>query len=207
MAQSLFILLIILIFSSCSKKKKSNSDTNSILAEETDNPNVNRVIIDNLVKIGIDSPEKLEQKCTDEGIKLTQISHQLTFTEQKGCKFGEFPNLEPSDQRLQAIEIQTHSIAGPEDGVICNITISSLPDTQIRYDDYLFIILEDTVLIGSNSSIVSLLNSEDGIYKWDFSRMVGKSVTDINTDPYCIGGVTQCIVPPHEQSGPISISL
>ncbi|SMF30911.1 hypothetical protein [Pseudobacteriovorax antillogorgiicola] len=172
-----------------------------------DSENVDETIFDELAKQGIVDAETLNERCRASDNTLESYDTQLTFPARIGCSFGTDPNLEPKDQYLQAREVTSQPINGPSKGVICNIRVQTPTNAEVRFDDYLFITVADIVVIGSNTQASSYLPQSQGFYKWDFGVLRGNNVSNIQDSPYCLGGSDACVVPPHDQQGPLNISM
>ncbi|MBC7659260.1 MAG: hypothetical protein H7249_06085 [Chitinophagaceae bacterium] len=140
----------------------------------------------------------------------------LSFPEHKGCDFGNNGNGPGVEGTLSAINTNTLQLDLPP-GKICDIAIESDNNSQFKYDDMLVMTLDTNVLFFSTSYMVegdlaNKLDQKDGIYQWDFSKVRGLRPIDFGPRgsagaAKCIGDSSECILPPSDTLGTVSIKL
>ena len=87
----------------------------------------------------------------------------------------------------------------PENSVLCEIEISS-ETPSFRYDDYFFLLLNNRVLAGSTTGIVTRLEKDGDFYTWNWDRVKGLIDLDIDHKEYCLKD-SICDVPPTDTTG------
>ena len=164
------------------------------------------VIIDQLEDAGIVDIATLEAAC-ETATELKTLNSKLIFPERQDCSFGQNGNLERRDAFVQAQETQNQSIALEGKSIICDMSIRSEPNAQIHYDDFIFLTIANQVIFGSNSQVTNYLDRKENVYQWDFEKIKGQAINNFEAPYYCLAGVRNCVLPPHDQAGPISIRL
>lgn len=165
-------------------------------------------VIDDLEERGIVDADTLEQACDQsKESELKQIETKLLYPERKDCRFDQEPNLERRDAFIQAYESTDQTISLPNNGIICEMQIASQPQARLHYDDFLFFTIEDQVIFGSNNRVANYLPRKEGVFQWDFESMKGQPIGNFESPYHCLGGTESCVLPPHDQAGPVDLSL
>ena len=149
----------------------------------------------------------LKAKCLGAaaGTKKT-ASQTLTYPERNGCSFGVAPNLGRKQGVNTASEVSTNALQLPA-GEICEISIQSPPGATLRYDDFLALSIDSRAIFISNTTLLKNLDLEQGIYTWDFKKIIGKRIEQFATGSYCLGTAGNCIIPGTEQEGKVALNL
>jgi hypothetical protein len=141
----------------------------------------------------------------------------LHFPERQECSFGENGNGPIQNGEQRAREAQLQKVSLPDNGIICDLTRfrsikKPLPDqddfdtdAEIHYDDFLFLTLNDFVLMGSNSVIVDKFDKKGDMPIWDWTKVYGSSFEGENSS-FCLGDGS-CQIPGHDKKGPINLEL
>lgn len=145
----------------------------------------------------------------------TRHQFRILFEEvQPNCAWGTDGNLPQTEGVLSARVTQVHEIDMTQFDQICEIDFDFDPDgtgQTMAYDDELFLVLNDIVLLASDESQVHQF-AEDGLFRWyDWNDLAG---TVINfspaVPPYCLGqaeGWTTCSVPDAHTTGAVSLKM
>ncbi len=153
-----------------------------------------------------DDVTKIKDLCKTMSDKVQRMSQTLAYPKRKSCSFDTAPNLAPRDKYVQAREISPATLNLPE-GVVCGLAISSEAKTHMQYDDFLVLSLSDHVVFLTNGLLTDYLAKENEVFLWDFTKVVGKPIKDFEAGRYCIGKAADCVLPPHDKKGPVSIKL
>ena len=151
------------------------------------------------VETDISSSEQILKRC-DSGEPETK-KQLLNFPATQGCPFGLGDNLDTDNGTITARVEQTVNFAMPDKAVICGISLRSTT-SSIEYDDFVYLLLDKFVLAGDSGHYATLLEKEDGIPVWDWSRVRGAS-HESDTPTFCVAGV--CEMPGTEKLGKIDI--
>lgn len=152
------------------------------------------------------SIDQLTAECAAAGANLKVLEQSISYPERKGCSFGVAPNLGKRDLWIQASETSTQQLTLPS-GTICDISIESPKNALLHYDDMLVLSIENYAIFVSTENLLPFLEQKDGVYLWDFNRVVGKKPRDFGGKSYCIGDAAGCIIPDTDKTGPVAISL
>ena len=137
-----------------------------------------------------------------------QVVTDLNFAPRAECNFGQNENLTALNGYLRARETQSAPLDLPPNAVICNFSVDSA-STDWRYDDWVMFTLNDRVLVSSNEEVKNTLDTDNGIYIWDWDKAKNLNVSNtaggFNADPYCIEGT--CEIPKHDKAGAVKIDL
>ncbi|NRA66635.1 MAG: hypothetical protein HRU19_19255 [Pseudobacteriovorax sp.] len=208
------LLLLILfagVFASCSNNSFSGGQATGPAAVSEEDATKKTLNTDNifetLAEKGIQDSDTLKLACEDAKDKLETSNQKIIYPERKDCSFGSSPNLEERNQYVQAYETNPSEIKVPEGAIICDLSLNSKDNTQLRYDDFIFLTIEGQVIFGSNDGITANLEKKEAIYQWDWNKIVGKEIEEFQAPSYCLGEAQSCILPPHDQAGPVKISL
>lgn len=204
----LFILLLPLAISCANSSFSGGNSTGAVPqatsadAGSTQSDNV----FETLAQNGIDDAESLALACNNAAEELKSSTQRIVYSERENCSFGVGGNLAEKNSSVTARETTPQTISVPKGAVICNLSLKSEPNAQLRYDDFLFLTIEDKVIFGSNDVVTKRFDQKEQIYQWDWQKIAGFDVP-FNTDYYCLGDRSKCVLPPHDQSGPVSIDI
>ena len=141
--------------------------------------------------------------------KVQTLQQNLNFQKRENCSFGEGDNLERKNNFVTARESQTIKANLPENSVVCDIQLAS-SQADLHYDDFLFITLNDDILVASEVGFADLFEPVNGLKPWDWTKIVDKpfSLAEGATKgmPYCLNDVA-CAIPGHDQTGAFSYSV
>jgi hypothetical protein len=155
-----------------------------------------------------DKVAELKDKCAKAPAASLMIAEQsITYPERKTCSFGMNSNLARKDAFVQASETSPATLNLPA-GEICGIDIDSPADARLHYDDFLILSIDSRVVFMSNGGLSGYLAPpEQGIMTWDFSKVVGQAIRNFEAGSYCLGKGKSCVLPGHDQEGPVSLHL
>ena len=148
----------------------------------------------------------LTSACTAGAANLKSKEQTLSYAARKSCKFGVAPNLAERNGYIQAVETSAQTLQLPP-GRICDISIESAKGALLNYDDMLVLTLENNLLFSSTENLLPFLDQKEGIYQWDFAKVVGQKPKEFGGKSYCIGDSAQCVIPETEKTGPVSVNL
>jgi hypothetical protein len=118
------------------------------------------------------------------------------------CPFGMADNAPKTDGKYAARLEFKHSINIPSDRKLCGIDPSAAPQS-IKYDDHMFVNLNNFVLLASRGIPTEFDLDASGFRKFDWSKLVA---TDRSSNTKCGAGVT-CMIPATETTGNVSFTL
>ncbi len=151
------------------------------------------------------TPGEIMLACADATASHQTLNTTLNFPPRQNCSFGANGNGGPVNGFHMARETQEAMISLPANAVICGMArFSSGLTSEITYDDFMFLTLDDYVLVSTSTSLVSLLATDNNLRVWDWSRIYTQAFENTPT-PYCLGG--SCTFPGHDQTGPISLDF
>jgi len=153
--------------------------------------------------------DSLKAACNDsmQAQSIKEFNTSISYPQRDNCSWNAGGNLGPVDKFIQARETSPGQITVPPNSAICEISLDSKGGASMHYDDFLFLSLENHIIFGSNEIATALLEKSSRGYKWDFSRLVGQEIANFEADYYCIADKGNCVIPPHDQVGPISLKL
>jgi hypothetical protein len=151
------------------------------------------------------SPAVAYAKCSDAAlVKTASVSVRITKNEGEVCPWGVGDNGDKSDGKTQARIEKKFPISIPSGRVVCAVSAKTTSST-IRYDDSMFLALNNFVLLGSSDAVNLLFSSgSNGFPVYEWSKIKGTS-RDNNGDQ-CAAGVT-CSLPKTQKSGEISFQI
>lgn len=146
--------------------------------------------------------------CSDPNL-VQKIEQNLNFEERKDCSFGMNDNLPIKDRSVTARESQTIETSLPPDSVVCDINLKSA-QANLHYDDFLFITLNNDILVASEVGFADLFAPVDGLKPWDWLKLRGQSFDLVQGDKegitYCLNDEA-CVMPGHDATGAFSYSV
>lgn len=164
--------------------------------------------------LGIVTPEEqiVAKACQDSTIYTT--TNTISFprpTKDFGgsrCNWENDGNGKKVNGKFQARLEQTQSVSLPANTKICDVQFSA-PTQDWRYDDHVFVAMDD-VLLASSHPIHDRLTRQSGlsIYSWD--KIYQQDWEQIPAYIWCVGmdsGLANCSWPASETSGEISLSF
>lgn len=200
--QSLIILIYPIIMSCNDGGFARSGDTSYSSAEVNEAPESN-VFED----AGITDSDSLLAVCNetpeDQIVKETM---NIVFPERLNCSWNENGNLSERDGFVQAREKSSSVISLPEKSVLCGVKMNSKNPT-LHYDDFIFLAMENNIIFGSNSSVTKKLPKKESIYQWDFQSVANQAIGNFEAPYYCIEDRSSCIIPGHDQQGPVNIDI
>ncbi|MEZ0393235.1 MAG: hypothetical protein ACAH59_13530 [Pseudobdellovibrionaceae bacterium] len=165
--------------------------------------------------------EDLIKNCADAKAtgRISVLKTQVNFTNNEKCQWGINDNWEGNVQnRLSARKERYVSAVIPADAVVCNVKMDNFQEQVFKYDDNIFLTLNDFIL-ASTANYSEHLQSQNGFYKYDWIRLRDnmKDKRDLN-DPsdslpekqYCAGkadGLSDCLFPQTQATGRILLSF
>lgn len=120
----------------------------------------------------------------------------------KKCPFALADNAPKTDGKYAARLEFKHSINIPTDRKLCGIDPSAMTQS-IKYDDHMFVNLNNFVLIASRGIPTEFELDASGFRKFDWSKLV---TTDRRSNTKCADGVT-CVIPGTNTTGNISFTI
>ena len=152
---------------------------------------------------------------TCENTTPMHVVYEVTFEGiDPGCEWGVDGNLEPAEGHLTARVEQSRSVDISSFSQICDLGFDFDPygeDQRLRYDDEVFFMLNDMVLLASDVTQVERLSDVDGFHRFDWSELAGTPINFSNTvPPYCVGeaaGLSTCSVPDAHVDGAVALQL
>ncbi len=156
----------------------------------------------------VNETNSIPNRCGTEAAKLQVFSQKIDFPENGYCDFLSPPNIAKSDLTVTASETQKVNLNLPE-GVICSLKVKSSENTSMKYDDFIILTIDNHVLFSSNNKIVENFDKNKEIYDWNFSKLVGKKLTDKEwvDSHYCLGGAENCTIPKTEVAGSFDVNF
>lgn len=132
------------------------------------------------------------------------------------CPFGAVDNLPMRNGGAQARIEQEIELEIPEGKTLCNVSVSSPPQT-VRYDDFFYLTLNDIGLIANIKMVASTFERQDGLWIYDWSKVRGgawlgtpAATAPGANQPECLGQGepdSVCEVPKTQTSGTFKIEF
>ena len=165
--------------------------------------------------VGLDDwlPSEPEANCDNTAPEEHTV--RITFEEpEERCRWEEWGNLAPEDGYLTAQNRQFNRVDMSEFETVCGLTFDFDPDNtgqSIVYDDELFLVLNEMVLLASDETQVKRLQADDLFYTYDWDTLAGTPIDwSTSVPPYCVGeaeGLSSCSVPDQHVNGPVALEL
>lgn len=205
---NLQIFMISIIFLSCSndhffsrndgKKSSTNEvveDREKVEAKESD------AIVEEVPK----TPENIKQSCNDNNISLKRTLSFIETTDR--CRYNEDGNLSRRQGFVRARREESLKINLPENTAICEFKVKSV-NQDLRYDDFMFLALNNFLLVGSSGTLVEELDTNGPLLEWNFNNIIDKPADFLDSvEGYCLGGSGECTIPGHDDEGPMEINF
>jgi hypothetical protein len=132
---------------------------------------------------------------------------QVVFSDNIGsrCAFGRDGNMPMKDAALAARIERTFAVGIPQSRIICSMSTSSEGSQTVRYDDHLFLSLNDNLIMTRSAAFSSLNKQGNGFYRYEWDRLRGQGTGALGS-PFCAEGVS-CQLPQTEKAGSFGFSL
>ena len=163
----------------------------------------------------IEDAEDVQNACDENADSILTETFTVEFeTTTGGCPWGQADNLDEQQGVLTARVEQIESL-DLDEIIICDMEFNFAGEAgleqDIEYDDNFLFIFNGVVLASSYKPWIEQLPQEDVFYHYDWSEIVGQPNEFDNSIPtYCVGEDTDladCVIPPPETPGPISLSF
>ncbi len=218
-----FLLVSLIFLASCSDSKFSGNNPTALARPSGDAlPNVNsdrepqtqgeparegeETPVLDTQKPKLSTVEGIRDACALAADRLETTTQLLYFPEHKLCNWGTAPNRTQEEALVQASETTATELKLPT-GHICGIGIESAKDATLIYDDMLVLALDSQIIYVSNKDLTENLEKKNGIFTWDFNKVVGQQFVNFDGIPYCIGDESECSFPTTDKQGPVTINL
>ncbi len=162
-------------------------------------------------------PEVVYANCDnakDSG-KLVHKQLQIIFDNQgKTCDWGNNGNLPLHNGYVRARTENIQTLDLPADAKVCQVKMTHKENLQFIYDDNILVTLNN-VLMAATTDFEKHLVANNGLYKYDWSRLLDKpgQLSASDSAPslqYCFGkskGLSDCLFPPTETKGSIRLNF
>jgi len=121
------------------------------------------------------------------------------------CPFDSADNLSQDGGVFAARVEQSYSFELPPGTQLCGFSLSG-SNEDFYYDDELMLLLNDVPLIGS-VNFASQFEIEEGLPRYDWLRIRGKSTEEVGEEATCIAGATACQIPGTQSNGEINVAF
>lgn len=153
---------------------------------------------------------KIAPASCDKKDQVVNREFVLNFTERKQCPYELNDNLAAKSGVMTARNMQELNIELVPNAEICSFELLSSA-SDLHYDDYLFLTVNNIVLIASEQGWANLLPEQNKIKSWDWLTLKGKKHADIEQSaaygkPYCYGDPA-CSLPKHDAVGNLRYTL
>lgn len=160
-----------------------------------------------------ESTHSVSPDCTN--ALLVSETFDIHFEERSpSCEWDTDDNLPAEDGYLTARTRESHVIPVDLSRQICGITFDFDPDQNgqtLSYDDELFLLFNDVVLLSSDAKQVNRLKEKDGLRLFDWEDLAGAPIDFSPSVPhYCLGeqeGLSTCEVPDAHITGNVQLEL
>ena len=152
------------------------------------------------------TPEQVVENACNSRPKIS-ASAQVVFSENIGsrCAFGRDGNMSMKGATLAARIERSFAVGIPKSRIVCSMSTSSDGNQTIRYDDQLFLSLNNNLIMTRSAAFSSLNKQGNGFYRYDWDRLKGKGTGSLGS-PFCAEGVS-CQLPQTERAGDFGFSL
>ncbi len=122
-----------------------------------------------------------------------------------GCDWSQGGNIDPESAVFAARAEQEISFTIAPRASLCSLSITGeTPD--FYFDDHLMLLLNQVPLIGS-VNFASQFDIVDGLPRYEWSKIVGKLPGEVGSEPTCLDGATECLIPGTQSNGVINIAF
>ncbi len=148
-----------------------------------------------------DSGGRLDACADPSPIELTL---ELAQPQWQSCPWGEDDNLAAADKTVTA---RLEEDLGPSlAATVCGL---ALAEVVPNYNDGFFLLLGDAVLATSHADLLEALEVQDGLPRYDWSRLAGQTFSDEDEEGWCLGQDegSDCEVPRSMTEDPMRLEL
>ncbi|KYG66264.1 hypothetical protein AZI86_04180 [Bdellovibrio bacteriovorus] len=147
--------------------------------------------------------------------KIQVKTVQINFEDNVGeCPFGSGDNLSAKNEYIRARVEQSQKVQVPAGATVCQVSMDNFEQQNFLYDDNIILTLNSYVL-ASTTNFSRHLQSSNGYYKYDWSRLVDKDAQNgaVDSSPanqYCAGksqGLSSCLFPQTETVGRVELQF
>jgi hypothetical protein len=153
------------------------------------------------------TPEEVAAKCGSSPMQ-TKVQSIAFADPGMSCVWSQGGNGAKKDGEIRGRIEQSVALALPEGAVICDLGFT-FAETQMRYDDEIFLTFNDLVLAGSMDYTARFDQSGD-FFKYDWTKLINAPYShDLYAD-YCLGaqdGTGHCMIPPTETTGTMQLEF
>ena len=152
------------------------------------------------------TPEQVVENACNSRPK-SSVTAQVVFSENIGsrCAFGRDGNMSMKNGALAARIERSFAVGIPKSRIVCSLSTSSDGNQTVRYDDHLFLSLNDNLIMTRSAAFSSLNKQGNGFYRYEWDRLKGQGTGSLGS-PFCAEGVS-CQLPQTERSGSFGFSL
>jgi hypothetical protein len=152
------------------------------------------------------TPEQVVENACNSRPK-SSATEQVVFSENIGsrCAFGRDGNMSMKNAALAARIERSFAVGIPKSRIVCSMSTSSEGSQTVRYDDQLFLSLNDNLIMTRSAAFSSLNKQGNGFYRYEWDRLRGQGTGSLGS-PFCAEGVS-CQLPQTEKSGSFGFSL
>lgn len=152
------------------------------------------------------TPEQiLAHACATKQVQTRTVAIKFAKNTTQSCPFVEKNGNETMKAgKLRARLEWTRSLGIPANHMVCSMDASS-PSQKMRYDDHLFLMLNNRVILSRATAVNALQNDSKGFKRYDWLQLRNQDTGD-RSSPYCPSGVS-CEVPKTENTGKIGFKF
>ena len=121
------------------------------------------------------------------------------------CPFDMGDNLPQAGGVFTARVEQFVDFELPEGAQLCAFSLSG-SNEDFYFDDELMLLMNDVPLIGS-VNFASQFEIVDGLPRYDWLRIRGRSTDELGSGATCIEGAVECLIPGTESNGELSVAF
>lgn len=144
-------------------------------------------------------------------VKTVQINFEDNVDQ---CPFGTGDNLSSKNGYVRARIEQAQKVDVPSGATVCQVSMDNFEQQSFLYDDNIILTLNSYIL-ASTTNFSKHLQSANGYYKYDWSRLVDKDAQNGAADStpanqYCAGkadGLSSCLFPQTETVGRVDLQF
>jgi hypothetical protein len=148
------------------------------------------------------TPASLAQACSSQSLKTETVILQIASNDGYRCEFGKNGNLVAKSATLAARLEHNIAIPGTQGRILCSMNAES--GTQvIRYDDQLFLSINNNLIVSSSAAVSQLDKAANGFRQYNWDKVRGAST---GASKFCADGVS-CNLPKSESTGNFNFSI
>jgi hypothetical protein len=150
------------------------------------------------------NPEvSFQESCASGNVKSDVVVVTIPKNDGYTCLWGQDGNNAKTNGTLAARLERQFPISIPQGRTVCSMKAGSEQQT-IRYDDHLFLSLNENILLSNGAGVASLVAGSNGFPQYSWEKLLGLSTADKKM--YCAPGVT-CQLPKTQEIGAFSFEL